>query len=113
VVEEFEISEESPGDATVIAPRGEVDIATAGQLRERVDQVIGRTTGTVVVDLTAVSFIDSTGLGVLIGARKRCEADGRTLVVVVAEPRIRKVFEITGLSELFDIRPTVGSALDA
>jgi anti-sigma B factor antagonist len=66
----------------------------------------------VVVDLLAVTFIDSTGLGVLIGARKRCVADDRTLRVVVAEPRILKVFEITGLTELFDIRPTVAGALD-
>jgi anti-sigma B factor antagonist len=112
VPEEFDISDESRGGATVISPSGEVDIATAGQLRDRVDQVIERTEGTVVVDLTSVTFIDSTGLGVLIGARKRCVEDGRTLRVVIAEPRILKVFEITGLTELFDIRPTAELALD-
>ncbi len=112
MVQEFGLVDERRGDATVVTPQGEVDIATAGHLRDRVDEVIDGSTGAVVVDLTRVSFIDSTGLGVLIGARKRCEADGRAFRVVVAEARILKIFEITGLTELFDIRPTIGSAVD-
>ena len=64
-----------------------------------------------VVDLSAVTFIDSTGLGVLIGARKRCIDAGRELRVVVSEPRILKVFEITGLNDLFTIHPALEPAL--
>ena len=109
----FEISEERRDGTSVVSVSGEVDVATAPALRDCFDQVIERDTGPIVVDLADVSFIDSTGLGVLIGARKRCDEDERTLRVVVAEPRILKVFEITGLTELFSIHPSLELALGA
>jgi len=65
----------------------------------------------VVADLSKVTFIDSTALGVLIGARERCAGAGMTMRLVVAEPRILKIFDITGLTELFDIRSTRAEAV--
>jgi anti-sigma B factor antagonist len=111
VDQEFGISEERRDGSSVVSPWGEVDVATAPALRDRLEQVIESDQGPVVVDLTAVTFIDSTGLGVLIGARKQCDDNGRALRVVMSEPRILKVFEITGLTEFFDVQPSLGPAL--
>jgi anti-sigma B factor antagonist len=107
----FSVTEWVRGKGTVVRVSGEVDVATAPALRDCLGQVIERDAGIVVVDLLRVTFIDSTGLGVLIGARKRCVEDGRELRIVVDEPRILKVLDITGLTELFAIHPTLDLAL--
>jgi anti-sigma B factor antagonist len=108
----FGISELERDGVTVLSVTGEVDVATAPALRSRLDDTVDTVGGgTVVVDLTGVTFIDSTGLGVLIGARKRCSEAGRELRVVVSEPRILKVFEITGLTDLFAIHPSLDLAV--
>jgi anti-sigma B factor antagonist len=111
VDQEFDVGVEDRAGVPVVGVRGEVDVATAPALRETLDATIDGGPGTVVVDLSGVTFIDSTGLGVLIGARKRCLDVGGELRVVVAEPRILKVFEITGLSDLFTIHPALEPAL--
>ena len=111
--QEFGISEATRDGASVVSVSGEVDVATAPAVRDCLDQVIDRDRGPVIVDLAGVTFIDSTGLGVLIGARQRCAEDDRDLRVVVGEPRILKVFEITGLNELFAIHPSLDLALSA
>jgi len=113
VEQDIEIEVRNRDGSTVVAARGEVDVATAPALRDGLDEALDHDIGTVVVDLTGVTFIDSTGLGVLIGARRRCVEAGRDLRVVVAEPRILKVFEITGLTELFTIHPSLEPALGA
>ena len=109
--EEFDINEQGRAGSSVISVRGEVDIATATRFREFLEASIEGDPDAVVIDLTGVTFIDSTGLGVLIGARKRCDAAGHSLRLVVSEPRILKVFEITGLTELFEIHPTLALAV--
>jgi anti-sigma B factor antagonist len=109
----FGLTEQVRDGATVVGVVGEVDVATAPTLRDRLDTVVTTGDGAVVVDLAGVTFIDSTGLGVLIGARKRCADEGRQLRIVVGEPRILKVFEITGLTELFSIHPSLDLALTA
>ncbi len=109
----FGISEEMRDGTSIVTVEGEVDVATAHVLRDCFDLVIGRDDGPVVVDLAGVTFIDSTGLGVLIGARKRCDVEDRDLRVVIDEPRILKVFEITGLTDLFSIHPSLELALAA
>jgi len=106
----FSVVDDARDGVTVVAVSGEVDVATAPALRERLNQVIERDQGPVVVDLLQVSFIDSTGLGVLVGALKRCREADRDLRVVVAEPRIQKVFDITGLTALFSLHDTVAAA---
>jgi anti-sigma B factor antagonist len=113
VEQEIEIEVARRGASTVVAARGEVDVATAPALRDGLDEALDGGPGPVVVDLTGVTFIDSTGLGVLIGARRRCDEVGRELRVVVSEPRILKVFEITGLTELFTIHPSLDPAVGA
>ncbi len=108
--EAFEIDERDEDEFVHVLVRGEVDVATAPTLREHLYAAVDRSSGPVIVDLLAVTFIDSTALGVLIGTRERAEQRGTGLRLVVKEPRIIKIFEITGLTELFSIAPTVAEA---
>ena len=62
-----------------------------------------------VLDLLAVTFLDSTALGVLVGALKRCRELGGELHVVVTDPRIMKIFEITGLTKVFPIADSLAA----
>jgi len=103
VEQEFAVDERFEDGTSVVTVAGEVDVATAPALRDCLDQSVRRGAGPVVVDLRRVTFIDSTGLGVLIGAHRSCADDGRELRLVIVEPRILKVFEITGLTDLFAI----------
>jgi len=109
----FDISEREDAAAPVVTVAGEIDVATAPSLRDRLQARVAGGDATIVVDLLQVSFLDSTALGVLVGALKRCREAGGDLRLVIAEPRILKVFEITGLTEVFSIHPTVEDALGA
>ena len=108
--QDFQIEEHSSGDTPVISVSGEIDVATAPQLRECLHQVVAAGNATVVVDLLGVSFLDSTALGVLVGALKRCREQGGDLHVVIADPRILKIFEITGLTNVFTIADSLQAA---
>ena len=95
----------------VVGVRGEVDIATAPKLREKLVELASRGAKQVIVDLDGVEFLDSTGLGVLIGGMKRLRGLDGDLTLVCTQPRILKVFEITGLNRAFIIHETVGAAV--
>jgi anti-sigma B factor antagonist len=103
VDQEFQIEEQANAVPPVIAVSGEIDVATAPQLRECLHRVIAQGESTIVLDLLGVTFLDSTALGVLVGALKRCRELGGDLHLVVADPRIMKIFEITGLTNVFTI----------
>ena len=94
-----------------VAVHGELDLAAAPTLREALFAAVERGSGLIVIDLLGVTFIDSTALGVLIGTRERSDRRGIDLRLVIGEPRIIKIFEITGLSDVFSITPTVAEAL--
>ena len=109
VDQEFQIEEKVAGALPVIAVSGEIDVATAPQLRECLHRVIVQGDATIVLDLLGVTFLDSTALGVLVGALKRCRELGGELHVVVADSRIMKIFEITGLTNVFTIADSLQS----
>ncbi|HEY1828709.1 MAG TPA: STAS domain-containing protein [Acidimicrobiales bacterium] len=108
--QEFRIEEREGGSAPVVAVAGEIDVATAPQLRDCLHRVITDGHATIVLDLLDVTFLDSTALGVLVGALKRCRELGGELRVVVTDPRIMKIFEITGLTKVFPIAPSLTAA---
>jgi anti-sigma B factor antagonist len=110
VDQDFQIVEQAGSTPPVIAVSGEIDVATAPQLRECLHGVIARGEPRIVLDLLGVTFLDSTALGVLVGALKRCRELGGELHVVVADPRIVKIFEITGLTSVFTIADSLESA---
>lgn len=95
------------GEYAVISVTGEIDMYTAPQLREAVRQLSSEGRLRVAIDLTPTEFCDSTGLGVLIGARRRLSDSGGSLVVVCANPRIRKLLDLTGLDKVLDVREAV------
>ena len=83
-------------DRVTVRVAGEVDLDTASQLAARLDACHGR----VVVDLASVAFIDSSGLGTLVRARNRLTSEGGFLFVQEPSESVRRVFELTGLTEL-------------
>lgn len=109
--ENFDISEEERDGVAVTSVKGEIDVATAPQLRERLQRQASAGAATIIVDLLNVTFLDSTALGVLVGALKRSREAGGELRLVIEQPRILKVFEITGLTDVFPIYPSVSDAL--
>jgi anti-sigma B factor antagonist len=86
----------------VVVARGEIDVATSPTLRAQLAELLARGADSVTLDLAGVSFIDSSGLGVLVGALKRLrDGGGQTFNLVAARSGVRRVFEITGLDQLF------------
>ena len=98
-------------DVTVVSLGGEIDLATQGELRAMLNDQIVSGNVNLVLDLTDVSFLDSTGIGALIGTRRRVHAFQGSLVIVCPDETLLKIFTITGLEKVFDIRPTLDSAL--
>ena len=109
----FAVTESETEGTAVLAVQGEVDVSTAPELRERLLALAeaGRTVA--VVDLSDVSFVDSTALGVLVSGVKRLRSAGGDLRLVVTQPRISKVFEITGLNDVFRIYLSAEEAVRA
>lgn len=94
----------------VLHVSGDVDVSTAPQIRSEIVRLHSQGVSTMAIDLTRVPFVDSFGLGVLVGALKRMRSAGGNLTLVVTEPRVMKVFEVTGLDKVFDIAPSVDQA---
>ncbi|GMA18091.1 STAS domain-containing protein [Arsenicicoccus piscis] len=91
----------------VLAVTGEIDIATSTQLRQAIDEVVRAGAIDVVLDLRQVTFMDSSGLSVVVGRLKMLRrVDGR-LSVVGADAKIRRIFEVTGLDQVVPLYDTV------
>jgi anti-sigma B factor antagonist len=97
----FEVDGEGVLDAPGVAVRGEVDINAVEELEAAIDAAIRDSAGAFVIDLTDVDFIDSTGLHVLLRARALLGRQDRALAVVCPFGPVRRVFELSGVSELF------------
>jgi anti-sigma B factor antagonist len=100
-------------DRQVIAVTGEIDLFTAPELKAAIADAIEQGRIRLVIDLTDTSFLDSTALGVLIGAIKRLRGRGGRLTIVNVDDNIAKTFEITGLDQIFTIKPTREGAIAA
>src|SRR3954451_11689837 len=104
------IDTEVRGATTVLVLRGDLDIATAPQLREALVAVIDGD-ARIVVDLEAVGFLDSVGLGILVSGLKRARAGGGDLELVCTSRSVLKPLEITGLDKVFTIHAAREAAL--
>ena len=110
---EFSIEDRRVGDDThVVAVTGEIDLFTAPDFKQHVSAPIDAGVGNVVVDLSKTTFIDSSSLGVLIGAHRRLKRRGGRLAVVCDRDAIVKTFRITGLDGVFTIVPTLDEAFN-
>jgi anti-sigma B factor antagonist len=100
------------GDRHVVTVTGEIDLFTAPEFKQRVSAPIDAGRSHVIVDLSETTFIDSSSLGVLIGAHRRLKLRGGSLVVVCDNDAIVKTFRITGLDGVFTLVRTLDDALD-
>jgi len=108
---EFGISHREVDERTcVVAVEGELDLASAPELKWTLVELLHKGYGHYVIDLSALTHVDSMGLGVLVGFRKRLHADAR-LAVACLPPRLNKLLELTGLHACFDTFATVDEAL--
>lgn len=95
---------------TVIAVRGELDIATTAALRNRILTILADATTSVVIDLSAVTFCDASGLALLVGTQRRARLQGVAVALAAPRPIVSKLLRITGLDRAFVIHPTLAAA---
>ncbi len=100
-------------DVGVVVLEGEIDIYSAPQFKEVLLNGIEGGARRVIVDLSEVTFIDSTALGVLVSGAKRVRPRNGNLDIVCTDENIIRIFEITGLDRIFGIYPTRGEAVEA
>ncbi|MDQ2907790.1 MAG: STAS domain-containing protein [Candidatus Eremiobacteraeota bacterium] len=91
----------SDDEAYVVELGGEIDVYTSPKVKDAVTALIDQGHYNLVINLEKVRYIDSTGLGVLIGALKRVREHGGTVNLVCTNPQIKKIFDITGLVKIF------------
>jgi anti-sigma B factor antagonist len=98
-------------DCAVLRITGEVDVYTAPLLREQVIQLVDSGVRHIIADLRGVDFLDSTGLGALVGGLKRLRAHGGSLQIAASAGRTLRIFQITGLNRAFALHPSVLDAM--
>lgn len=92
--------------AAVIEIEGEIDVYTAPRLKQEIINLIDSGNDRITIDLTSVEYVDSTALGVLISGHKRLREHEGRLTILCPNPRIRRIFEITGLDSIFNMACT-------
>ena len=107
---ELSLSARTIADRTVLEVGGEVDVYTAPTLREKIVSLVDGGARVMIVDLTHVEFLDSTGLGVLVGGMKRLRGIGGDFALVCDQEKLLKIFRITGLDRVFTLHSSVEAA---
>jgi anti-sigma B factor antagonist len=97
------LSYSSSGNRFVVAATGELDIATAAELRRSLLEVLDQQTVPLVIDLSGVDFVDSVTLGVFVNVHKRLLERGQALTFVNPRASVKRVFEVTALDKVFTI----------
>jgi len=111
---EFHLGTAGPiGDCAVIQVTGEVDVYTAPMLRDQIRELSAKGAVHLIADLGRVDFLDSTGLGALVGGLKRLREAGGSLALVISTPRILRIFQITGLTKALAAQRSVADAITA
>lgn len=102
---------EHRGTTTVVRAAGDLDVATAPRLREQVIRLVSDGHRDIVLDLDAVDFVDSTGLGVIVGLLKRTRTLGGDLRLVSNRPALQRILELTALDRALPLAASVDEAL--
>jgi len=89
--------------AQAVEVQGEIDVYTSPRVKETINELIEKGHYQLVINLEGVRYIDSTGLGVLIGALKKVREHNGRILLVCTNPQIKKIFNITGLVKIFEI----------
>ncbi len=101
------------GEHTVVVVGGEIDVYTAPKLRDKITELVNAGHHELLVDLEQVEFLDSTGLGVLVGGLKKVRAQDGSMALICSQDRLLKIFRITGLAKVFTIHDSEEAALTA
>jgi anti-sigma B factor antagonist len=110
---DLDLNVRTEGEFAVLEVGGEIDVYTAPKLREKLIELVSDGAYHLVVDLEKVDFLDSTGLGVLVGGLKRVRNHDGSLQLVCTQEKILKIFRITGLTKVFPIHASVQDAMAA
>jgi anti-sigma B factor antagonist len=98
-------------DKTIVAVGGEIDVYTAPKLRDKITELVGEGFYNLIIDMEKVDFLDSTGLGVLVGGLKKVRAHEGSMELICHQDRLLKIFRITGLAKVFTIHESEANAL--
>ncbi len=96
---------------TIIEVGGEIDVYTAPKLRDKIGELVSQGNYNLVIDMEHIDFLDSTGLGVLVGGLKKVRAHDGSMQLVCTQERLLKIFRITGLAKVFAIHGSQADAL--
>lgn len=110
---DLKLDHHSEDRLTIVEVEGEIDVYTAPRLRELLIDLVNKGNFHLLVNMEKVDFLDSTGLGVLVGGLKRVRAHDGSLELVCTQERILKIFRITGLTKVFGIYASVDEAKEA
>ena len=109
---QLEIASRMEGTETgVLSLSGEVDVSNVQRVREAALELLERGAKNLVFDLAGTEYMDSSGLGVLVGLLKKVKELGGTLAIAAAQPRVKRLFEVTGLNQIIPLCDDVEGAL--
>ena len=101
------------GQTQIVRPAGEIDLAVAASFNERLVELLDAGKKYLVLDLARVRFLDSTALGVLLSGQRRAQAAGGSIALAAIDTNMKRVFEVTGLTSVFGVYPSVDDALSS
>jgi anti-sigma B factor antagonist len=101
------------GMDVIVRLTDDVDLRTSPDLRDRLLEALGSHPSRLIIDLSGVPYMDSSGVGTLVDMKRRTERDGSAIILVGLQPRVRSVFEITRLDGFFTIVETLEEAREA
>lgn len=110
---DFKLETKEVKSVPLLKVQGEMDIYTAPRVRSRMVDLVDQGKYNIIVDLQKVDFLDSSGLGVLVGGLKRVKPHKGSIVLVINEDKILKIFKITGLTKVFPIFDTEKKAVSS
>lgn len=110
---EFTVDHRFHGDLTIVTVTGEIDVFTTPRLRASLLELIESGSRHLLLDFTDVTFLDSTGLGVLVGMFHRLRARSGSMVFAGPGERVRRVFHVTQLNKIFQMYDSLDEALQA
>ncbi|GAA3001159.1 STAS domain-containing protein [Streptosporangium longisporum] len=108
-----DVSDPAVKEMLLLAVAGELDYSNAERFHHDLHQAIGQAGGDLVIDLTELTFCDSTGIQTFLNARKAVQDRGGSIVLVNLHPRLERLFHLTGLLQAFGVQPTVADAVSS
>ena len=110
---ELQIDVQRNDAALVVVPQGEIDLSRSPILRSELSKLLGERPGRIVIDLSGVSYMDSSGVATLVEALQQCRTNETSLTLCCLQERVKSIFEIARLDMVFTIADSLEKALEA